>query len=92
VSTTPQIEPFVAGNIYAYDGANRIYFSIGNTQRCYYLDITTSTIHGAGLYPYIVGGVVLGNRMEIIKTSDNLKYLWLNRNSNLECFRQMLFY
>ena len=91
-SISPQIETLTAGSMYAYDGVDRIYFTKEATQRLYYLDIVTNQIHGAGFYPYLAGTATIGNRMEIFSTIDGLKYLWLNRHSNLECFRELLFY
>lgn len=89
---TPQIETLTTGSMYAYDGDSRIYFTKEVTLRCYYLDIDTNTLHGAGVYPYAAGTAILGNRMEIFQTPDKLKYIWLNRHSNPECFRCLLFY
>ena len=40
----------------------------------------------------LVGTAIVGNRMEIFETEDGLKYLWLNRHSFQECFKQLLFY
>lgn len=92
MSTSPQFETLTTGSMYAYDGGDRIYFTKEVTQRMYYLDIDKSTIHGAGIYPYTAGSTILGNRMEIFQTADGLKYLWLNRHGNVECFKQLLFY
>lgn len=92
MTITPQIETLTTGSMYAYDGKNRVYFTKEVTLRCYFLDLDTNTIHGAGIYPYISGTAILGNRMEIFTTPDNLKYLWLNRHSAAECFRCLLFY
>ena len=90
--TTPQTETLSTGSMYAYDGQNRIYFTKEATQRMYYLDLNTNTIHGAGMYPYAAPTALLGNRMEIFSTNDGLKYLFINRETNLENFRQLLFY
>jgi hypothetical protein len=92
MSMTPQFETLTTGSMYAYDGGDRLYFTKEVTQRLYYIDIDKSTVHGAGMYPYTAGLAILGNRMEIFTTSDGLKYLWLNRHSNVECFKQLLFY
>ena len=78
--------------MFAYDGTDRIYFTIQATNRVYYLDTDTMQIHSAGMFPYAVGTAIVGNRMEIFETVDGLKYLWLNRHSQVECFRQLLFY
>lgn len=92
MTVSPQIETLTTGTMYAYDGKNRIYFTKEASLRCYYLDLDTNIIHGAGVYPYAAGTAVLGNRMEIFTTPDGLKYLWLNRHSAAECFRCLLFY
>jgi hypothetical protein len=92
MSTTPQSETLTTGSMYAYDLENRIYFTKDATQRVYYLDVLLNEIHGAGIYPYAAGTAIIGNRMEVFKTEDGFKYLWLNRHSAQECFRQLLFY
>ena len=89
---TPSYEGITTGSMYAYDGADRIYFTTQASQRVYYLDLTIMTIHGASQYPYAAGAVIPGNRMEIFETADGLKYLWLNRHTGQECFKQLLFY
>ena len=78
--------------MFAYDGVDRLYFTKEATQRVYYLDLVTQQIHGAGIYPYVPGTATVGNRFEIFTTADGLKFLWLNRHSNLECFRSLLFW
>lgn len=92
IVVSPQSETLTTGSMYTYDGQDRIYFTKEATLRCYYLDVNTNMIHGAGIYPYIAGTAVIGNRMEIFETPDHLKYLWLNRHSAAECFRCLLFY
>jgi hypothetical protein len=89
---TPTNETFNTGAMYAYDGEDRIYFTIQVTQRVYYLDLENNSIHAAGQYPYVAGTAIVGNRMEIFETPDGLRYLWLNRHSFQECYRQLLFY
>jgi hypothetical protein len=91
-SFSPQPETLTTGSMYAYDGGNRIYFTKEATQRCFYLDLDTERIYGAGTTPYIAGTAILGNRFEIITTADGLNYLWYNRHANLDCFRQLIFY
>jgi hypothetical protein len=93
LTPTPNYEGLTTGAMYAYDGGDRIYFTPQLTQRVYYLDVDTMTIHGGSQYPYLAGGTaIIGNRMEIFETADGLRYLWLNRHSAQECFRQLLFY
>lgn len=92
IAVSPQAETLSTGSMYAYDGGNRIYFTKDVTQRLYYLDVTQYTTYGAGVYPYLAGVAIIGNRMEVFTTVDGLKYLWLNRHSNTECYRELLFY
>jgi hypothetical protein len=92
IVVSPQSETLTTGSMYIYDGQDRIYFTKEATLRCYYLDINTNIVHGAGIYPFVAGTAIIGNRMEIFETPDHLKYLWLNRHSNTECYRCLLFY
>lgn len=92
LTATPGFEAITTGTMYAYDGGDRLYFTLNVSQRVYYLDLDNNAVHPAGLYPYTAGAAILGNRMEIYTTPDRLKYLWLNRHSNVECFKQLLFY
>jgi hypothetical protein len=92
IAITPQAETLSTGSMYAYDGNDRIYFTKDVTQRLYYLDATTYNVNGAGVYPYLAGSAIIGNRMEVFTTVDGLKYLWLNRHANTECYRELLFF
>jgi hypothetical protein len=89
---TPNFELLSTGSMYAYDGQDRIYFTRDVTNRCYYIDLTTNMVYGAGLAPYASGTAGIGNRMEVFKTIDGLKYLWFNRHGAVETFRQLVFY
>jgi hypothetical protein len=46
----------------------------------------------SGTIPYGMGSTFLGNRMEIIKTEDGLKYLYVARNNGTELFRTLIFW
>jgi hypothetical protein len=91
-SITPNIETLGAGSMYAYDGLDRIYFAKDVTNRVYYVDLNTNMLYGSGQFPYVSGTAGIGNLMEIFKTADGLKYLWVNRKANVEAFRQLIFY
>ena len=90
--TSPATETLTTGTMTAYDGKDRIYFHKDNTQRVYSLNVVTSNVNGASMYPYAAPTAIIGNRMEIFETKDGLKYLWLNRASFAECFRCLLFW
>ena len=91
-SVTPNFETLGSGSMYAYDGLDRIYFTKDVTNRVYYLDLNTNMLYGAGVFPYLAGTAGIGNLMEIFKTADGLKYLWVNRKAAVETFRQLVFY
>ena len=91
-SITPNFELLSTGSSYAYDGLDRIYFTRDVTNRVYYLDLNTNIVQGAGIFPYLAGTAGIGNMMEIFKTIDGLKYLWVNRKAAVENFRELIFY
>lgn len=92
IFTSPITETLTTGTMTAYDGYDNIYFHKDNTQRIYSLNVITGKVNGGSMYPYAAPTAVLGNRMEIFTTKDGLKYLWLNRASQAECFRCLLFW
>ena len=92
LATTPSTEVLTTGSMTAYDGENRLYFTRDNTLRFYYYDIAANKVFTAGMAPYISGTQIVGNRLEIFETADRLKYIWFNRHSAQDCFRQLLFY
>jgi hypothetical protein len=92
VQTSPQTETYTSGTMWAYDQADRIYFTKDVTNRCYYIDLNTNWIYGAGVFPYLVGVQGIGNKLEVLTTVDGLKYLWLVRQQQIETYRQLIFY
>lgn len=88
----PFTETLGSGTMWAYDGQDRLYLTKDVTQRCYYLDLNTNWLQGAGVFPYTAGTAGIGNKMEIFTTVDGLKYMWLNRQQQQEHFRQLLFF
>lgn len=94
VYSSPALETLTSASMYAYDGVDRIYFTKDRTRRCYYIDVNTGIVYAAAQYPYLdpVAAAAVGNRMEVITTVDGLKYLWLNRQGEVETFRQLLFF
>lgn len=90
--TIPITETLSSGSMYAYDQLDRLYFTKDVTNRVYYLDLITWTVYGAGLFPYVAGTAGIGNNMEIIETVDGLKYIWIQRQQQVEAFRQLVFY
>lgn len=88
----PFAETLSTGTYFAYDGADRIYFTKDATLRFYYIDVNTHFVQGAGTAPYLAGTAQLGNKLEIFTTADGLNYMVFNRPGNVEMYRQLVFY
>lgn len=87
-----QGETFSNGSMWAYDGGDRFYAHKDQTGRIFYFDIVRREMVNSGTIPYGMGSTFLGNRMEIIKTEDGLKYLYVARNNGTEMFRTLIFW
>ena len=87
-----QGETFAAGSMWSYDGADRVYVQRDATGRIFYFDVVKREVVNAGTIPYGMSTAVNGNRMDIIKTEDGLKYLYIARHSGNEMFRTLLFW
>jgi hypothetical protein len=94
--TTPFITPITTtlttGSMYVYDGADGYYFSKDTTNRIYELDLSKFKVDISGSFPYAHGSAILGNRLEIVKTTDDLTYLYIMRHSGLEMWRTLKFW
>lgn len=90
INPAQQLETLSTGSQYAYDGGDRIYFMKEATNRLFYLDLTTLTIHPFTFLPYVVGTAIIGNRFDIHATLDGVKFLIANRPSNVEMFRILI--
>ena len=88
----PFSETLTTGTSYAYDGVNRIYFQKDATGRCYYYDMIVNEVVNSSTMPYSQGTAAIGNRMEVVTTEDNLKYLYMIRNGGQEFWRCLLFW
>jgi hypothetical protein len=88
----PLTETLTTGTSYAYDGVDRIYFQKDATGRCYYYDVAENMVYNSSTTPYSQGTAAIGNRMEIVTTEDNLKYLYVIRNGGQEFWRTLLFW
>lgn len=80
-----------AGSMYVYDG-DRVYFQKDATGRIYYYDFVKNEIKPFATVPYGMGAATLSNKMEIVKTSDGLKYLYIMRHTGQEMWRTLIYY
>ena len=98
ISYFPQSETFTTGAMYVYDGQDRIYINCSTAfagaiaMRVLSYDIVKNLMEPAGNMEYGHSTAVSGNRMEIIKTVDGLKYLYIMRHSGQEMWRVLLFW
>jgi hypothetical protein len=86
----PQSETLAAGSMFAYDGADRIYFTKDSTGRVFYYDVVANTVVPFGLIPYGMGTASVGNRMEVIQTPDGVKFLYVMRHAGTEMWRCLI--
>ena len=89
---SPQTETLSTGTMWAYNGADKIYFTVNATGRVASLDVNTFKIQSAGLTPYAHGTALISNRMEITKTPDGLYFLYIFRHSGQELWRSLVFW
>jgi hypothetical protein len=102
LSVSPQAETFTTGTMYSYDSGDRIYFVSGTaigavaatqvTGRLYYYDIPTNTVVASSTVPFGMGAALIGNRLEIISTTDGLKYLYVMRHTGQEMWRALIYW
>jgi hypothetical protein len=92
ISISGQTESFSTGSMWAYDGGDRIYVQKDQTGRIFYFDMAKREIVNSGTVPYGMSTAIAGNRMEIIKTEDGLKYLYVARHTGIEMWRTLIFW
>ncbi len=90
--TTPQTETLTTGSMYTYDGADSLLFTKDATGRIYQLRLDVGRIRPCGTVPYGMSTAIIGNRMEIITTTDGLKYLYVMRHTATEMWRTLVFW
>ena len=78
--------------MYVYDGNDRIYLTKDATQRFYYIDLSTNRLELAGMAPYVAGAAVAGSRLEVITTTDGMKFLYTMRHSGVEWWRMLIWW
>jgi hypothetical protein len=89
---SPQAETLTTGSMYAYDGVNTIYFTKDATGRIFSYNFTTNSVSLLGTIPYGHSTAIIGNRMEIISTTDGLKYLYIMRHTGQEMWRMLIYF
>ena len=89
---TPIATTVTTGSMYVYDGVDTYYFTKDATNRIYALDLSKFKVDIAGSIPYAHGTATLGNKFEIVKTADDLPYIYIMRHSGFEMWRTLKFW
>ena len=88
---SPLSEVLTSGTMYAYDGVNRLYFTVQATGRVFYVDLTSNRVYPAGVTPYAQGAVAIGNRMEVQYTPDGVGFVYIMRHTGTELWRSLIY-
>ena len=91
---SPQNEAFTVGSSYTYDGADGLYLSrsvVGIPIRILKYDIDKNSIRGAMTTTILQGTVTVGNFLEVVETTDGLKYIYVLQNTGTVMTRAMIF-
>ena len=83
---------FTGGSMSCYDGGDNLYLTKEATGRVYRLNLADRSMVACTTTPYAHGTATIGNRMEIIRTADNLRYLYIMRHSGSEMWRTLVFW
>ena len=89
---TPITTTLTTGSMYVYDGGDYYYFTKDATNRLYVLDLSKFKVDIAGSIPYAHGTATLSNKFEIVKTADDLAYIYVMRHTGLEMWRTLKFW
>lgn len=85
-------ETFSTGSSFAYDGKDNILIQQNSVGRVFALDVKKRQFNAGGTIPYTMSTAYVGNRMEIVRTEDDLLYLYLMRNNGSEYWRVLVFW
>ena len=77
----PQSETFTTGSMYSYDGANGIIIQKDATGRLFQMDLANMDMNPAGMIPFGMSTALIGNRLDMITTTDGLKIIYMLRHT-----------
>lgn len=89
---TPITTTITTGSMFTYDGGDYYYFTKDATNRIYAIDLSKFKVDIAGSIPYAHGAATIGNRFEIVKTTDDLTYMYIMRHTGQEMWRTLKFW
>ena len=82
----------VSGTMFAYDGANTLFYTTSNTGRIHGINLTNMQHDAAGQTPYVHASPLTRPGMQVVTTDDGLKYIYIQRNSGQEMWRTLKFW
>lgn len=88
---SPQQETYTTGSMYAYDGADTIYMHKDATGRIFSLNVVTEEQRAAFQLTDLHSTATVGNRMEIVKSTDGVTYLYLMQHTGTKAYRTLIF-
>lgn len=81
-----------SGSMFAYDGADTLFYTIGTTGRIHAINMLTLEHESAGITPYAHGSALTRGGMQVVTTDDGLKYIYIQRHSGQEMWRTLKFW
>jgi hypothetical protein len=87
----PQSETFTTGTMTAYDGADTLYIQKDATGRIFAINVNNMSVCGALQLTDLHGAALLGNKMEVITTTDGLTYLYIMQHTGTKMWRALIF-
>lgn len=90
--SSPQFETLTTGTMYVYDPDSKdiIYITKDSTGKVLAYNVLNKTLDAVGSIPSM-GTATLGNKFNIIKTPDGLKYFYVLRNGSTTFWRSLIF-
>jgi hypothetical protein len=92
---SPQSETLTTGSSYSYDLGDYIYIvktATGTNPRFFAYNLITNEVVPAGQISDLDLAATIGNRMEVIQTTDGLRFLYWLQNTGTKLFRTLLYY
>jgi hypothetical protein len=86
------VDTFTTNTSYAYDGEDNIYIQFSNSGSLYMLDVVKRVANLGSRIPGVNSTAYVGNRMELIRSKDGLKFLYIPQSNGTLFWRTLLFW
>lgn len=88
---SPQQETYTTGSMYAYDGVDTVFMHKDATGRIFSLNVVTEEQRAAFQLTDLHSTATIGNRMEVVKSTDGVCYLYLMQHTGTKAYRTLVF-